>query len=183
MEDHGFLDYLMAAGTILTPIFVLVAGVIVWKYRQSIERKIKLEEQLRDDRIEIYNQILEPFIILLMNDAAWASDPKNRNKDKNKIATTKMLSLEYRKTSFRLSLIGSDAVVSAYNDLRAACKTLIGFGAAQEHPNWQRRPRTAIGAILMATMVGSALAQPPIRYFRRTSGGFGRTVFREVRPP
>ena len=57
------------------------------------------------------------------------------------------------------------------------------FGAAQEHPNWQRRPRTAIGAILMATMVGSALAQPPIRYFRRTSGGFGRTVFREVRPP
>ena len=34
--------------------------------------------------------------------------------------------------------------------------------------------------ILMATMVGSALAQPPIRYFRRTSGAF-RTVFREVR--
>ena len=57
------------------------------------------------------------------------------------------------------------------------------FGAAQEHPSWQRRPRTAIGAILMATMVGSALAQPPIRYFRRTSGAFGRTVFREVRPP
>ena len=35
----------------------------------------------------------------------------------------------------------------------------------------------------MATMVGSALAQPPLRYFRRTSGAFGRTVFREVRPP
>ena len=57
------------------------------------------------------------------------------------------------------------------------------LGAAQEHPSQQRRPRTAIGAILMATMVGSALAQPPIRYFRRTSGAFGRTVFREVRPP
>ena len=52
-----------------------------------------------------------------MSDAAWASDPKNKNKDKFKIATTKMLSLEYRKTSFRLSLIGSDSVVSAYNDL------------------------------------------------------------------
>ena len=79
--------------------------------------KDKLEEQLRDDRIEIYNQILEPFIVLLMSDAAWASDPKNKNKDKFKTATAKMLSLEYRKTSFRLSLIGSDSVVSAYSDL------------------------------------------------------------------
>ncbi len=111
------LDYLVAIGTISTPILVLILGAGVWKYRQSIERKIKLEEQLRDDRIEIYNQILEPFIILLMSDAAWTSDPKNKNKDKLKIATTKMLSLDYRKTSFRLSLIGSDSVVSAYNDL------------------------------------------------------------------
>ena len=52
-----------------------------------------------------------------MTDAAWASDPKNKNKDKNKIAETKLLSLEYRKTSSKLSLIGSDAVVSSYNDL------------------------------------------------------------------
>ena len=55
------------------------------------------------------------------------------------------------------------------------------FGAAQEHPSWQRRPRTAIGAILIATMVGSALAQPPIRYFRRTPGAFGRSASQEVR--
>ena len=117
MEEKGWLDYLEAVGTISTPILVLVVGTTVWKYRQSIELNIKLEEQLRDDRIEIYNQILEPFIVLLMSDAAWASDPKNKNKDKSKFATTKMLSLEYKKTSFRLSLIGSDSVVSAYNDL------------------------------------------------------------------
>ena len=46
-----------------------------------------------------------------------ASDPKTKNKDKNKIGAEKMLSLEYRKTSFGLSLIGSDSVVLAYNDL------------------------------------------------------------------
>ena len=33
------------------------------------------------------------------------------------MGTEKMLSLEYRKTSFRLSLVGSDSVVLAYNEL------------------------------------------------------------------
>ena len=117
MEEKNWLDYLVAIGTISTPVLVLIVGAIVWKYRQSIERKIRLEEQLRDDRIEIYNQILEPFIVLLMSDAAWASDPKTKNKDKFKLATSKMLSLEYRKTSFRLSLIGSDPVVTSFNNL------------------------------------------------------------------
>lgn len=117
MEEKIWLDYVVAVGTISTPILVLIIGAIVWKYQKSIERRTKLEEQLRDDRIETYNQILEPFIILLMSDAAWASDPKNRNKDKFNVATSKMLALEYRKTSFRLSLIGSDAVVKSFNNL------------------------------------------------------------------
>ena len=59
-----------------------------------------MEERLRDDRVETYNQILEPFIILLMTDAAWESDRKNRGKNKDEVAMSKMLSLEYRKTSF-----------------------------------------------------------------------------------
>ncbi|MYK11423.1 MAG: hypothetical protein F4041_17515, partial [Acidobacteriia bacterium] len=117
MEEKSWLDYLVAVGTISTPILVLIVGAIVWKYRQSIERKIRLEEQLRDDRIEIYNQILEPFIVLFMTDTAWESDPKNKKKNRFKVGTSKMLSLEYRKTSFGLSLIGSDAVVGSYNNL------------------------------------------------------------------
>ena len=117
MDEKSWLDYLVAIGTISTPVLVLIVGAVVWKYRQSIERRIRLEEQLRDDRIEIYNQILEPFIVLFMTDVAWESDPENKKKDRFKIGTSKMLSLEYRKTSFRLSLIGSDAVVSSYNNL------------------------------------------------------------------
>lgn len=61
MDDNGWIDIIEMLGTILTPLLIMVVGVILWKYRQSIERKIKLEEQLHDDRIEIYNQILEPF--------------------------------------------------------------------------------------------------------------------------
>ena len=117
MEESNWLDYLSALGSVATPIFVLILTGVGWKYRQSMERKIKMEEKLRDDRIEIYNKILEPFILLLMTDAAWNSDKKNKGKDKNEIATSQVLSLDYRKTSFKLSLIGSDSVVMAFNDL------------------------------------------------------------------
>lgn len=117
MVESNWLDYLSAIGSVATPILVLVLTGVGWKYRQSMERKIKLEEKLRDDRIEIYNKILEPFILLLMTDAAWESDKKNKGKDKNAIATSQVLSLDYRKTSFKLSLIGSDSVVIAFNNL------------------------------------------------------------------
>ena len=117
MVEKTWIDYLSAIGSVATPIMVLILTAVGWKYRQSIERRIKLEEMLREDRIEIYNAILEPFIILLMSDAAWQSDKKNKDRDKNQIAVTKMLSLDYRKVSFKLSLIGSDDVVESFNNL------------------------------------------------------------------
>ena len=52
-----------------------------------------------------------------MSDAAWKSDKRNKNKDKNEIATNKMLTLEYRRLGFKLSLMAPDPVVKAYNDL------------------------------------------------------------------
>jgi len=117
MIEKTWIDYLSAIGSVATPILVLILTAVGWKYRQSIERRIKLEEKLREDRIDIYNAILEPFIILLMSDAAWQSDKKNKNKDKNQIAIDQMLSLDYRKVSFKLSLIGSDDVVRSFNNL------------------------------------------------------------------
>lgn len=75
-NEKIWIDYLIAFGSMSTPILVLILTAVGWKYRQSIERKITLEEMLRDDRIEIYNKILEPFIILLMSDTAWKSNPK-----------------------------------------------------------------------------------------------------------
>ena len=83
MEEKHWLDVVIAIGSIATPVLVLVLTALGWKARTSIERRIELENQLRDDRIEIYNQILEPFIILLMSEAAWVSDKRNRNRDKS----------------------------------------------------------------------------------------------------
>jgi hypothetical protein len=112
-----WLDYLTAFGAVATPLLVLLLTATGWRLRTRLERRFALEDKLRDDRVEAYNQILEPFIILLTSDAAWKNDPKNKNVDKNELATRKMLSLEYRTQGFRLSLVGSDQVVLAYNNL------------------------------------------------------------------
>lgn len=112
-----WVEYVTALGSVLTPMLVLILTAVGWKLRSKIERQIKLEELLRKDRVEIYNRILAPFIMLFMTDHAWKTDPKNRNKNQNQLATQLMLSLEYRETAFQMSLMGSDAVVKAYNDL------------------------------------------------------------------
>lgn len=117
MVEKHWLDYIAAIGAIATPILVLALTAIGWRLRRRLDRQLELEDKLREDRINIYNYILEPFIILLMTDAAWQYDKQNKGKDKGDIALGKMLSLEYRKYGFKLSLIGSDAVVFAYNDL------------------------------------------------------------------
>ncbi len=117
MVEKHWLDYLTAVGSVTTPILVLILTAVGWKLRQSVERERELEDKLREDRINTYNLILEPFIILFMTDAAWAIDKANRGKDKGEIATAKMLSLEYRKYAFKLSLVGAEPVVLAYNDL------------------------------------------------------------------
>lgn len=117
MTEPTWLTYITALGAITTPFLLAVFGAIGWRFRTQMERRLELENKLRDHRIEIYNQILEPFIVIFMSDAAWQMDPKNKGKDKLKIGTSQALSLEYRKQAFRLALVGSDGVVRAYNDL------------------------------------------------------------------
>jgi len=112
-----WLAYLTALGALATPVLLAILGAIGWKLRNGIERRFELERTLRDDRVEIYNQILEPIIVLFMSDAAWKADPKNKTRDKNDLSTRQLLSLDYKKTGFRLSLFGSDGVVRAYNEL------------------------------------------------------------------
>ncbi len=59
------LEFITACGSITTPLLALYFGNNIWRNQKSIERKIKLEENLRSDRIEIYNQILKPYILKL----------------------------------------------------------------------------------------------------------------------
>ncbi|GHA12849.1 hypothetical protein GCM10008090_23160 [Arenicella chitinivorans] len=117
MTSANWIQYLTAVGSIATPILVLLLSALGWRFKRQFERQIELENKLRDDRIDIYNKLLEPFIILFMSDTAWESDKKTKNLDKGDYAAKKMLSLEYRRIAFKMSLTGSDGVVFAYNNL------------------------------------------------------------------
>jgi len=115
--EPTWLDYVTAFGSVATPLLFIGLSALAWRVRARFERAVELENKLRDDRIEIYNKILEPFVIILMTDTAWNSDKRNRGKDKGDVAIGTMLSLEYRRLGFRMSLMGSDAVVRSYNEL------------------------------------------------------------------
>ena len=117
MNNSTWLDYVTAIGAVATPLLVLALTTVGWLVRKRFERRLDLEDKLREDRIQTYNRILEPFVILLMTKAAWQTDPKNKGKNKDVLATQKMLSLEYRQTASKMSLVGADAAVKAYNNL------------------------------------------------------------------
>jgi hypothetical protein len=123
-----FLQYFSAWAQIATPLLVLLIGSYglkmrkIWENRLELEnkehaRRIELEDKLRDDRIATYTEIVEPFIVFLMSEEQWKSDPKNKNRDRNKTGKVMLHSLAYRKQAFNLALVGSDSVVSSYNDL------------------------------------------------------------------
>lgn len=127
MEKH-WLDYVTAIGSSLTPILVLLLTGVGWHIKAKLERdrdkdskaqaRIReLEDKLRTDRIETYNQLLEPFFVLFTTDAIFASDPKFKGKSKDQLSIGKMLTVEYRKVGFKLSLVADDSVVRAYNKL------------------------------------------------------------------
>lgn len=61
MNETSWVEYVTAIGAVATPIFVLILTAVGWRLRRRLERRIELEDKLREDRIGTYNQILEPF--------------------------------------------------------------------------------------------------------------------------
>lgn len=118
MDSKNALDVWVAVAQLATPILLAGLGAFGWYLQHSMERRSRLEEKLREDRIEIYNKLLEPYMILLMSDAMWAAqDHKQKNQSKDAVALKIMFSLDYRKVSLQLALMGSDGAVLALNEL------------------------------------------------------------------
>lgn len=126
--DKDLLDTTSAIATLVTPFLLLGLGGLGWLIKSKVQasqvkvesrdaRIRELEDRLREDRIKTYNAILEPFFLLFTSEEAFAKDPKFRNKNKNDLAMTRMLSVEYREVGFKLSLVANDSVVRAYNKL------------------------------------------------------------------
>lgn len=115
--------------SVAIPIVIFIVGNRITNLRQ-------LEEKLRNDRIEIYNKILEPFFLIFSTEAIIQGSLKYK-KEKPKtgveLASEKLLNLDYQTYSFKLSLIGSDEVFRAYNNLMQAYFHLSEIG--DEHTN------------------------------------------------
>jgi hypothetical protein len=100
---------LITSNFIPIAVFFLGSGILGAIITIVLENRYKklnsIEEKLREDRRKIYFDLLEPFVKLF-------------NKETNKEEAVAYLSSEkYRRTSFEVTLIGSDEVVAAYGDL------------------------------------------------------------------
>ncbi len=128
MTSPEVLQWVTALGAIATPVILTLLTAVGWSIQRRVEknqkieselreRTRKLEEELRPDRLEVYNAILEPFVILLVKEQGFAQEKRYRGKSQTEVALTIVNSIEYRQAGFKLSLFGSDNVVGAYNDL------------------------------------------------------------------
>lgn len=111
----------------VTPLLMALGGLIVWFVKSKIEELRAIEEKLRLERRKIYGDLLDPYIHLY-------ADLKGEGSKK---ALKKIMSYDYRKTAFNLSLVGSDEVVRAYNNLMQ--HTYAAEKKGEQDPNTMMR--------------------------------------------
>ena len=94
---------------ILGPTLLIITGgggIVTWIIQNRIQKLQKLQEKLRDERIEKYNEIVKP-IILIYSKFGGGQDK----------AVKLLQSYDYRKSSFELNFWGSDRVINAFNEM------------------------------------------------------------------
>ena len=89
-------------------LLMVLGGILTWLLKSRVEELRAIEETLREERRKVYEQILDPYIRLF----AGIKGGKGAQQ-----AIKRITSYDYRKTAFELYLIGSDDVVTAYNNL------------------------------------------------------------------
>lgn len=157
MPPSTTLDYITAVGAIATPILVLLLTGVGWYFGHRLEkaqareerlrlRANELEEKLRDYRTDIYNQILEPFIVIFTKDEGLPKTKEYRGKDHAEAGREKIISLEYKQTAFKLLLMGSDDVVKAYSNLMQFFYTLQ---EAEKSEQTTKELMTLLGILLL----------------------------------
>jgi len=101
-------EYITLITALGAPFLVLIGGLVTWFFKSRKEELQAIEERALERRIETYNTILHPLIVMFAN--------KSNQKIKDK-AVAEIGSVEYRKAGFSLITFGSDEMVSAYNDM------------------------------------------------------------------
>jgi len=86
---------------------MIIGGIISWAIKSRSEELRVVKEKLREERRNIYEEILEPYFHLF-------TDPIGQGQIE---AIKKVTSYEYKKIAFKLNLFGSDKVIKSYNNL------------------------------------------------------------------
>lgn len=138
MTNHTvFIDYLVKISTIITPLFIIILSGIGWKLKNSIERKNALEQKLREDRVKIYNEVVQPYIYMFSSEAIKSERKDLKGKTISEEGLRKLLTVEYRESSFRMLLFGSDGVVRAHNNIQKLAFTSTEKEMTSErHKKW-----------------------------------------------
>jgi hypothetical protein len=116
--EANYLQWISAIGAIVTPLVLAIVGAILTRVATRQEKVFELQAKLQDDRIAIYNKILEPYIIATIPPEIFAKDKKYHGKNSGEIATELILNPEYKQAEFKLLMIGSDGVVTSYKKLK-----------------------------------------------------------------
>lgn len=101
-------EYLPLIVGLGAPIFAVIGGLVSWFLKSRKEELQAIEERALERRIETYNQILHPIIVL------FASGASQKEKEK---ASAQIATVEYRKAAFNLITFGSDEMVNSYNSM------------------------------------------------------------------
>lgn len=115
-------------GAILTPLLLGIMSVVGWSIKQrvesgqqrelqAIEHTRQLEGEMREDRLAVYMEILQPFVLVFSKDQGFLQDKAYRGKTKDQVIEEIMVSIDFRRAAFRMSLFASDEVLTAYNTL------------------------------------------------------------------
>jgi hypothetical protein len=101
-------EYITLITALGAPFLVLIGGLITWFFKSRKEELQAIEERALERRIQTYNTLLHPLIVMFAN--------KSNQKMKDK-AIAEIGSVEYRKAGFNLITFGSDEMVTAYNNM------------------------------------------------------------------
>lgn len=113
----AFTEVVDVAAKIGLPAALFVLSGVGWMLKATYEKTTQQERELRQARGDIYDRIVEPFLLALSPDAIIVNDPKYKGGDREKALGAAMLTMEYRRDVYRFARFGNDAVIRAFNNL------------------------------------------------------------------
>lgn len=106
------ITHVMETSSLVTafgaPLLVIIGGLVSWFLKTRKEDLQAIEEKALERRIDTYNTILHPLIVM------FASKTNQKEKEK---AISNISTVTYREAAFNLMTFGSDDLVNSYNDM------------------------------------------------------------------